>query len=282
MNASLTERIRQFYDQSSHLWEEVWGEHMHHGYYGPEGGRRCDRTQAQVDLIEALLDWGQVQQASQILDVGCGIGGSSLYLANQFGARVTGITLSPVQAARATARAEAAGMSSGTEFRVADALQLPFPDQCFDLVWSLESGEHMPDKRAFLQECYRVLQPGGRLLVATWCHRPCQAPQPPLSPQETNLLAKIYRVYHLPYIISLPEYAQIAQELGFEQIRTADWSDAVAPFWQEVIVSAVSPAVIWKILGAGWDTLQGALALRFMSQGYRQGLLRYGVLYAQR
>jgi hypothetical protein len=67
MNASLTERIRQFYDQSSHLWEEVWGEHMHHGYYGPEGGRRCDRTQAQVDLIEALLDWGQVQQASQIL-----------------------------------------------------------------------------------------------------------------------------------------------------------------------------------------------------------------------
>ena len=48
---------------------------------------------------------------------------------------------------------------------------MPFEDRSFDFVWSLESGEHMPDKAKFLQECYRVLKPGGKLMLATWCHR---------------------------------------------------------------------------------------------------------------
>lgn len=96
MSLSLQERIRNFYDASSSLWEQVWGEHMHHGYYGADGKEKKERRQAQVDLIEALLDWGNVDDRSlhstdstatgstatgltaTILDVGCGIGGSSL------------------------------------------------------------------------------------------------------------------------------------------------------------------------------------------------------------
>lgn len=253
---------------------------MHHGYYGADGQRRCDRHQAQVDLIEELLTWSQPQSATQILDVGCGIGGSSLYLAEKFQASVTGITLSPVQANRATARAQEAGLTSQVQFKVADAMQMPFTDQSFDLVWSLESGEHMPDKTQFLQECSRVLKPGGTLIVATWCHRSRTPPQPPLTPQEHQLLSQLYRIYHLPYIISLSDYAEIAQCLPFHQVRTADWSAAVAPFWDEVMTSALNPSVIWKILTAGWSTLQGALALRLMSAGYRQGLIRYGLLCA--
>ncbi|HAA26753.1 MAG TPA: SAM-dependent methyltransferase, partial [Cyanobacteria bacterium UBA8553] len=54
-----------------------WGEHMHHGYYGPTGKEKKDRRQAQIDLIEEFLKWAGVEQAEQILDVGCGIGGSS-------------------------------------------------------------------------------------------------------------------------------------------------------------------------------------------------------------
>jgi tocopherol O-methyltransferase len=275
MPVTLSQQIQQFYDASSGLWEQVWGEHMHHGYYGSQGQQRKPRRQAQIDLIEELLGWAQVQNPQQILDVGCGIGGSSLYLAEKYAAQVTGITLSPVQAQRATLRAQAVGLQAQTEFQVADALQMPFADATFDLLWSLESGEHMPDKTQFLQECCRVLKPGGLLLVATWCHRPLP---PPLSWSEQRLLKDIYRVYYLPYVISLPDYAEIAQTLPLTALQTADWSEAVAPFWQEVITSALNPQVIWGILNAGLPTLQGALALRFMSRGYRQGLIRYGVL----
>lgn len=247
---------------------------MHHGFYGLDGQRTPERRQAQIDLIEALLQWGQVQGASQILDVGCGIGGSTLYLAAKFQAIAQGITLSPIQANRATERAQAAGLPA--TFQVADALQMPFTDQSFDLVWTLESGEHMPNKERFMQECYRVLKPGGTLLMATWCHRSIE--EQPLLAAEQALLEKIYRVYHLPYIISLTEYAAIATTLPLKNIRTTDWSEAVAPFWGEVIRSSLNPKVIWGILNAGWGTLQGALAMRYMSQGYRRGVVRFGVL----
>lgn len=275
---TLSEQIAQFYDASSGLWESLWGEHMHHGYYGKGGSYRLDRRQAQIDLIEELLRWGQVLQPAQVLDVGCGIGGSTLYLAQKYSAIAQGITLSPVQAKRATVRAQEAGLGDRVTFQVADALAMPFADHQFDLVWSLESGEHMPNKPGFLAECYRVLKPGGIFLMATWCHRPTDSLAGELTPDEQHHLQEIYRIYCLPYVLSLPEYQAIATEVGFQSIRTDDWSLAVAPFWDRVIESALTPQAIAGLLQSGWTTLQGALALDLMKKGYDRGLIRFGLL----
>lgn len=282
MTSTLKSQIQEFYDASSGLWEQVWGEHMHHGYYGPTGKEKKNRRQAQIDLIEELLNWGRVEQAEQILDVGCGIGGSSLYLAQKFNAHATGITLSPVQAARATERAEAAGLASQVQFQVADALNMPFADQSFDFVWSMESGEHMPDKEQFLRECYRVLKVGGTFLMATWCHRPITPATGELTADEQQHLREIYRVYCLPYVISLPEYEAIASNLSFQNIYTANWSDAVEPFWDIVIDSAFEPKAIIGLLQSGWSTIQAALSLGLMSRGYERGLIHYGLMCANK
>lgn len=276
MSTTLYQQIQQFYDSSSGLWEQIWGEHMHHGYYGVDGKQQKDRRQAQIDLITEVLQWAEVETAANILDVGCGIGGSSLYLACKLNGHATGITLSPVQAARAKQRAQDAGLSAKTDFQVADAQAMPFPDNSFDLVWSLESGEHMPNKHQFLQECYRVLKPGGKLILVTWCHRPLD--NSPLTAKELNLLAEIYRVYCLPYVISLPEYEAIARKLPLQNIRTADWSTAVAPFWNIVIDSALTPQAIFGLLSSGWSTIEGALSLGLMRDGYESGLIRFGLL----
>lgn len=296
---------------------------MHHGFYGADGKEKKERRQAQIDLIEALLNWANVQQPQQILDVGCGIGGSTLYLANKYQAHATGITLSPVQAERARERAREFGLDGvsdvrkdggdrgdggdggvifsppslsspssspslsspaaalpSAQFQVADALNMPFPDQSFDLVWSLESGEHMPDKLKFLQECYRVLQPGGMLLLVTWCHRPTD--EQPLSADERKHLEDIYRVYCLPHVVSLPQYEAIAQSCGFQNIRTADWSTAVAPFWDVVIDSALTPTALVGLLRSGWTTIQAALSLGLMRRGYQRGLVKFGLMCATR
>ena len=274
MTSTLDRQIQQFYDASSSLWEQVWGEHMHHGYYGAEGRDPKERRQAQIDLIEELLTWANVTQAENILDVGCGIGGSSLYLAEKFGATATGITLSPVQANRAIERAQSAKLKA--HFQVANALDMPFADDSFDLVWSLESGEHMPDKVKFLQECYRVLKPGGTFIFATWCHR--STDRQPLTADEQKHLEDIYRVYCLPYVISLADYEQIAREVGLQALRSADWSTAVAPFWNVVIDSAFTPAALFGLLTSGWTTIQAALSLGLMSRGYDRGLIKFGLL----
>jgi tocopherol O-methyltransferase len=279
MSATLYERIGQFYDSSSGLWEQVWGEHMHHGYYGTDGKQKKERRQAQIDLIEELLQWADVEQAKHILDVGCGIGGSSLYLAQKYHAQATGITLSPFQANRANQRAQAMGLSQKAEFLVTDAQNMPFADNSFDLVWALESGEHMPDKVKFMQECYRVLQPGGKLIVVTWCHRPMDAQSGGmLTADEQKHLNEIYQVYCLPYTIALPEYEAIARNLGISNIRTADWSTAVAPFWDVVIDSAFNPTAILGLILSGWETIQAALSLGLMQRGYQRGLIRFGLL----
>ncbi|MBU7581981.1 MAG: methyltransferase domain-containing protein [Nostoc sp. TH1S01] len=280
MNTTLYQQIQQFYDASSGLWEEVWGEHMHHGFYGADGTQKKERRQAQIDLIEEILYWADVKTVTNILDVGCGIGGSSLYLAEKFHTRTTGITLSPVQAARATERAQEMLLQLRSKFLVANAQAMPFADDTFDLVWSLESGEHMPDKTQFLQECYRVLKPGGTLIMATWCHRATD--DAPLTADEQKHLQDIYRVYCLPYVISLPEYEAIAHQLPLKNIRTADWSVAVAPFWNVVIDSAITPSAIFGLLRSGWNTIQGALALGLMSRGYERGLIKFGLVCGQK
>ena len=281
MGNELYQQISKFYDASSGLWEKIWGEHMHHGYYGRVGNYQIERRQAQIDLIEELLFWAGVTKdkpPENIIDVGCGIGGSTLYLANKFGANAKGITLSAVQASRAKERAREKELQDQVEFQVANALEMPFADNSFDLVWSLESGEHMPDKTKFLQECYRVLQPGGRLILATWCHRETSVIGE-LTPDEVKHLKEIYRVYCLPYVISLSEYKAIAQSCGFKNIKADDWSMAVAPFWDVVIDSAFDLEAVTGLVEAGWQTIESALSLNLMSQGYSRGLIRYGLIY---
>ena len=282
MSSELHKKIQTFYDASSELWENLWGEHMHHGFYGPAGTHRKNPYQAQVDLIDTLLQWAEVQQAEAILDAGCGIGGSALYLCDHLGASVQGITLSPLQAERATERAIVADLTAQATFQVADVLNTPFTDQQFDLIWSMESGEHYPDKAQFFKESYRILKPGGKLLMATWCHRSTDSLAGELTISEKQHLEALYQVYHLPYVLSLPEYAQLAEQAGLTQIRTADWSQAVAPFWDAVIASALQWEAIVGLVRSGWPTIQGALALGLMRWGFQRGLVRYGILVASK
>lgn len=280
MSSDLYQNIQSFYDESSGLWETVWGEHMHHGSYGRNGTHRKDQLQAQIDLIDELLRWANIHHAEHILDAGCGIGGSALYLCDRFQAQVVGVTLSPKQAARANERAAIASLTDQAQFQVVDVLNTPFADGQFDFIWSMESGEHYPDKAQFFQESYRLLKPGGRLLMATWCHRPTHSLAGPLTESERWHLDALYRVYHLPYVLAIPDYAHLAAQAGFSQIRTADWSDAVAPFWDAVIASVLQWEAIAGLLKTGPSTLRGTLALGLMRWGFQRGLIRYGILTA--
>lgn len=269
---TLNRDIQHFYDASTPLWESIWGEHLHHGYYGGEG--RKDPLQAQIDLVETLRRFGGLTEAGRILDVGCGVGGSSLHLARMLGAEVVGITLSPVQVESARARARAAGLSERVRFEVADAMAPPGESGSYDAVWALESAEHFPDKAGWLRVCADRLRPGGRLVAATWCIRPTP---PELSAGDRRLLRQLGDAYHLPDMISLPAYLDLLPACGFTGVRGEDWTGAVAPFWGDVLRSALRPSGIVGLMRAGWPTLRGALAMRHMMWGYRRGLIRFGV-----
>jgi len=282
--------IAGFYDRSSKLWEEVWGEHMHHGYYIPEN--RTDHVQAQIDLIDQVLSWSgvgvdlgldaqaqaQVHVPKNMVDVGCGIGGSSRHIAKKFGCTAQGITLSPYQAQRGNQLAKEQGLDHLCQFQVADALDMPFQDNTFDLTWSLESGEHMPDKDKFVQELFRVTSPGGRIIIVTWCHRDLHVGETSLTKREERLLARINRAYYLPRWCSVDDYVQLMKKNGATNIQREDWSYIIAPFWKAVISSCFNFKSIVGLLKSGFSTQRGAYAMFLMLQGFNRGLIKFGLI----
>lgn len=113
---------------------------------------------------EALLDALGVAAGDEVLDIGCGVGGTARTLAARHGARVEGVDLSPEFVAAAEELTRRTGVG-GAAFRVASALALPFPDRRFDLAVMLHVGMNIADKAALFAEVARVLRPGGRFGV---------------------------------------------------------------------------------------------------------------------
>lgn len=284
--AELREGIAGFYDKTSSMWEEIWGEHMHHGFYEPKsdiGLSDSGHRNAQIRMIEEALRFAGVSEEEDkrpksVVDVGCGIGGSSRYLARKFGAKCCGITLSPFQAQRANDLAAAQGLSHKVSFQVADALQQPFEDGKFDLVWSMESGEHMPDKAKFVKELARVAAPGGRIIIVTWCHRDLSPGEDALQPWEQNLLGRICKAFYLPAWCSTTDYIELLESLSLQDIKSADWSENVAPFWPAVIRSALTWKGIFSLLRGGPTSIKGALAMPLMIEGYKKGLIKFAII----
>lgn len=159
------------------ILEYYWGEHIHLGYYSEDVKYKYKAlNEAQYSFIDEMMKLGGIDPVTdskaKVLDVGCGFGGTSRYLARALGpdAEVTAITLSPRQVERATELAKEQN-TPNAKFMVQDALAMTFPDNSFDIVWACESGEHMPDKKAYIEQMMRVLKPGGKFVMATWCQR---------------------------------------------------------------------------------------------------------------
>ena len=142
------------------------------------GYKKKNFIQAKYDFIDEMMKLGGIDQLKtnsssniKVLDVGCGVGGTSRYIAKAIpNSSVTGITLSPNQVKRATELAVEQNVPNA-EFTVMNALEMDYEDNSFDVVWACESGEHMPDKEAYINEMMRVLKPGGKFVMATWCQR---------------------------------------------------------------------------------------------------------------
>ena len=104
-----------------------------------------------------------------ILDVGCGIGGSTRRLSHETGCRVTGIDLSNEYIDTAERLTRLLRMQEKVAFHACSALELPFEDNSFDGVWSLQMNMNVEDKLGWLEETCRVLKPGGRAVLYEVC-----------------------------------------------------------------------------------------------------------------
>lgn len=271
------------HSRSRPLWpasrERVWGEHMHHGIY-PGGFDREDHVRAQVEMIDRVVDSAGVERAESVLDAGCGVGGALRHIATRFDAAGAGITLSQYQARRATELSEEGGFEA-LDFLVADACDQPFGDSTFDFVLSLEVGEHIPDRAAFLRELARVAAPGAKIAVVAWTRRELGSSETSLPPDEQAILDALSGAFNLPRWSPASEYVRLMErECGLEGVRSQDWTKEVEPFWRAVVASALTPDGIGGLLRAGPPSWLGAAAMPLMQVGFARGTVRFSVLSA--
>lgn len=123
-------------------------------------------AEAIINTNRQLAFLGKVSATDKVLDAGCGVGGSAIFLAKYFGCDVTGITLSERQVRTATGFAAQNSVSHKANFQRMDYTKTGFPDAHFDVVWAIESMQTATDKSLFFKEMQRVLKPNGRILIA--------------------------------------------------------------------------------------------------------------------
>lgn len=156
---------------------------------------------------------------SRVLDLGAGIGGPARLLAQRYDARVTAVDAT-ARFCRASERlCQATGLSERVDVVHADASQLPFAPESFDIAWSQALLQSVPDKSALLAEARRVLVTGGRLALFEVISGPGGAVRLPVpwanDPSES-------------FLVSGEELRRIAEQAGFQPVAVHEGADALA------------------------------------------------------
>jgi len=260
------------------LLERLWGEHIHLGFYPAEGGW-IDFRKAKVRFVHELVKWSgldKLPKGSRVLDVGCGIGGSSRILAEYYGFNVTGITISPAQVKRAR---ELTPSRLNCNFQVMDALDLKFEDGAFDAVWSVEAGAHMNDKNKFADEMLRTLRPGGYLTLADWNSRDLRVNPPSFI--EKLVLKQLLEQWVHPNFISIKEFCDIlrANKNSAGSVISENWNSYTNPSWYESIIEGMRRPFAILSLGplAIIKSIREIPTILLMNWAFIKGLMEFGV-----
>jgi len=279
------ESVARSYDEWTEdgILEFYWGDHIHLGHYGLPAQTKDFRT-AKVDFVREMVHWGgldKLAKGSQLLDVGCGIGGSSRILAKDYGFAVTGVTISPQQVKRAQ---ELTPPELNAKFQVDDAMALSFADASFDVVWCIEAGPHMPDKAIFAKELLRVLKPDGILVVADWNQRDDRAK--PLNAIEKLIMRQLLDQWSHPAFASIEGFAELLAATNFVrgEVVTADWTRETLPSWLDSIWQGIiRPSGLVKFGFSGFiKSLREVPTLILMRIAFGTGICRFGMFRAVR
>jgi tocopherol O-methyltransferase len=160
-------RIVDYYHETENAYKDSWDLNnslsIHFGYWDE---KVRSFPQSLMRMNEVMAEAAMIRSTDKVLDAGCGVGGSSIFLALKIGCHVTGITLSGRQMEQAAFNAKQKSVSHLVDFQVMDYCHTRLPDHSFDIVWGCESICYASDKNKFIQEAFRLLKPGGRLVIA--------------------------------------------------------------------------------------------------------------------
>lgn len=269
--------VVRHYDELDAFYRDIWGEHVHHGLWltGTE-----TPEQAAQQLVERVAQAAAIRGGSTVCDIGCGYGATARWLATEWQAQVTGVTVSPRQYRYAQAQS-VDGVPPPT-YLLQDWQHTTLPEDAFDAALFIESLAHMEAKQEAIARAHRVLRPGGRIVACVWL----AAPHVPAWMQRF-LLEPICYEGQLPGLPTAEAYQQWLRAAGFINLRYEDISTKVQRTWT-VVIQRVLSALLHRsdyrryLLDHAQRNRRFALTLIRLWLAFRAKAFRYGVLSAQK
>lgn len=272
--SSISKRDIQFhYDLSTLSYRLLWGPHIHHGLWESSESSEA----AQINLTNVLARLAGIRAGHTVLDVGCGMGGSSIHLAKALGANVTGITLSPVQRCWADWSAWWQGVGRVTQFRRIDAEKAAFAPASFDVVWSVECTEHLFDKPGFFERAAEWLRPGGTMAICAWL-----AGANSSTAEGARQVERVCEGFLCPSLGTADDYVEWMQQSGLVVEAPIDWTDRVLDTWEICRRRVESTRLRWLARMIDAQTAQFLDDFTTILEAYRSRAMGYGCFVARK
>lgn len=220
----LADQINTYYEDTAWDYKYLWSTSalaVHFGYYDRAASNHGD---AVIRMNEILAQKVGIKEGDKVLDAGCGVGGSSIWLVKNKRCSVAGINIAESQISEARKNTKKAGVSDKIDFIIADYGNLPLDDNSQDIFWALESLVHSADKKQVIKEAYRVLGKNGRIVFAEYFLRE----NPSLDKNEHRYLQPWLDGWSMPDLLTPIEYKDYLTEAGFKNINDYDISNNVS------------------------------------------------------
>lgn len=273
--------IIDYYDHCQVDYELVWQLNevmcMHYGYWNESTPHHRAALQMMNKKVAAAA---QLTPGDYILDAGCGVGGPSIFLAS-LGCQVEGITLSAKQVETCRANAARFDLGDRINFSQQNYLATLFKTDTFDVVWAIESVCYAWEKLDFAREAFRVMKPGGRLVVADFFSQPIT-----VGSSESKLMQKWTDSWAIKSYALTDQFQSDLETAGFERVLCDDITENVKPSIRRLYLSFFPGLVTTSV--AEWIGLRNKIQTRntwstyYQYKTHRKDLWRYCIFSARK
>lgn len=213
----VNKKLAEYYNRMDGMYELFWGNKTlgyHLGFWEPGVKNHHQAIFMENRRVAESL---QLEQSDTVLDAGCGICGTAIWMAKNYGCKVTGITLTEQQVTRARFHAKRQNLENQVNAKIMDFCDMNIPDETYTKVFGIESICCAHSKQSFIREAYRVLKPGGRLTVVDGF-----IPTKEMKPEEEKIYREFCYGLGLPDLAAVDDFKKYLEDAGFTDIKIED------------------------------------------------------------